>query len=90
MTMSGFGWHKHDVPPGSIELAEAMGPYYETCIEHFGAERCMFESNFPVDRASCTYTIQWNAFKCLTEGYSQAERSSLFHDTAARTYRLDT
>ena len=90
MTMSGFGWHKRDAPPGSIELAEAMGPYYRTCIEYFGAERCMFESNFPVDRASCSYTIQWNAFKRLTQGYSQAERSALFNDTAARVYRLDT
>ena len=90
MTMSGFGWHKRDVPPGSIELVEAMGFYYETCIEYFGTERCMFESNFPVDRASCSYTIQWNAFKRMTQSYSQAERSALFHDTAARTYRLDT
>ena len=90
MTMSGFGWHKRDVPPGSIELVEAMSLYYETCIEYFGTERCMFESNFPVDRASCSYTIQWNAFKRMTQSYSQAERSALFHDTAARTYRLDT
>jgi len=90
MTMSGFGWHKRDVPPGSVELAEAMGPYYRTCIECFGVERCMFESNFPVDRASCSYTIQWNAFKRLTQGYSQTERSALFHDTATRIYRLDT
>ena len=90
MTMSGFGWHKRDAPPGSIELAEAMGPYYQACIECFGVERCMFESNFPVDRASCSYTIQWNAFKRLTQGYSPAERSALFHDTAARVYRLDT
>jgi L-fuconolactonase len=88
MTMSGFGWHKRDAPPGSIELAEAMGPYYRSCIECFGVERCMFESNFPVDRASCNYTIQWNAFKRLTQDYSQAERSALFHDTAARIYRL--
>ncbi len=90
MTMSGFGWHKRDVPPGSIELVEAMGLYYETCIEYFGTERCMFESNFPVDRASCSYTIQWNAFKRMTQSYSQAERSALFHDTATRVYRLDT
>jgi len=88
MTMSGFGWHKRDVPPGSIELAKAMGPYYETCIEYFGAERCMFESNFPVDRASCNYTVQWNAFKRLTQDYSQAERAALFHDTATRVYPL--
>lgn len=88
MTMSGFGWHKRDAPPGSIELAEAMGPYYRTCIECFGAERCMFESNFPVDRTSCSYTILWNAFKRLTQDYSHAERRALFHDTAARIYRL--
>ena len=90
MTMSGFGWHKRDAPPGSIELAEAMGPYYQTCIEYFGAERCMFESNFPVDRASCNYTVQWNAFKRLTQEYTQEERRALFHDTAARVYTLDS
>jgi predicted TIM-barrel fold metal-dependent hydrolase len=90
MTMSGFGWHKRDAPPGSIELSESMGPYYQTCIECFGAERCMFESNFPVDRASCSYTVLWNAFKRLTQGYSQAERSALFHDTATRVYKLDS
>ena len=90
MTMSGFGWHKRDAPPGSIELAEAMGPYYQACIDSFGVERCMFESNFPVDRASCSYTILWNAFKRLTQDYSQAERAALFHDTAARVYRLDS
>ena len=90
MTMCGFRWHKRDAPPGSIELAEAMGPCYKTCIDCFGVERCMFESNFPVDRASCSYTILWNAFKRLTQGYSQEERSALFHDTAARVYRLDS
>jgi predicted TIM-barrel fold metal-dependent hydrolase len=88
-TMSGFGWHKRDAPPSSVELADAMGPYYRICIEYFGVERCMFESNFPVDRASCSYTVLWNAFKRLTRGYSHAERSALFHDTATRVYRLD-
>jgi predicted TIM-barrel fold metal-dependent hydrolase len=90
MTMSGFGWHKRNEPPGSIELAEAMAPYYRFCIECFGAERCMFESNFPVDRASCNYTVQWNAFKRLTREYTQEERRALFHDTAARVYTLDS
>ncbi len=90
MTMSGFGWHKRDVPPGSIELSEAMAPYYQSCINSFGVQRCMFESNFPVDRASCSYTVLWNAFKRLTQGYSRAERSALFYDTAARVYRLDS
>jgi predicted TIM-barrel fold metal-dependent hydrolase len=90
MTMSGFGWHKRDVPPGSIELSEAMAPYYQSCIDSFSVERCMFESNFPVDRASCSYTVLWNAFKRLTQGYSSAERTALFYDTAARVYRLDS
>jgi L-fuconolactonase len=89
MSMSGLGWHKREVPASSNELAEVMGPYYETCIEHFGAQRCMFESNFPVDRISCSYTVLWNAFKHLSAGYSSAERSALFRDTAIRAYRLD-
>jgi len=89
MSMSGFGWHKRQAPPGSVELAEVMGPYFRTCIEHFGVDRCMFESNFPVDRASCSYTVLWNAFKRVSSSYSDAERSALFHDTAARIYRLE-
>jgi predicted TIM-barrel fold metal-dependent hydrolase len=88
MSMSGFGWHKREFPPGSTELAEVMGPYYRACIELFGVQRCMFESNFPVDRVACAYTVLWNAFKRLTSGYSDAERSALFHDTASRIYRL--
>jgi predicted TIM-barrel fold metal-dependent hydrolase len=87
--MAGFGWHKKDTPPGSIELAEVMAPYYRTCIELFGADRCMFESNFPVDRASCSYSILWNAFKRLTQDYTVAERGSLFLETASRVYSLD-
>jgi len=61
----------------------------ETCIEAFGPERCMFESNFPVDKGSCGYREMWNAYKRLTAGYSKAERSDLFQRTAARFYRLD-
>jgi len=88
LTMAGFGWHKREAPPGSAELAATIGPYYRTCIEYFGPEHCMFESNFPVDRASCSYTVLWNAFKRLTEDYSASERAALFHDTASRVYRL--
>ncbi|PYN46539.1 MAG: amidohydrolase, partial [Candidatus Rokuibacteriota bacterium] len=54
----------------------------------FGVDRCMFESNFPVDMASCSYTVLWNSFKRLTAGYSAADKAKLFHDTAARVYRL--
>ena len=65
-----------------------MGPYYRHCIEQFGADRCMFESNFPVDRLSCSYTVLWNACKRLSQDYSETERSKLFHETAMRIYRL--
>ena len=88
MPICGFGFHERDVPPGSEELAQALGPYYLFCIEHFGPERCMFESNFPVDRASCSYGVLWNAFKRIAADFSAEERAALFHDTAARVYRL--
>ncbi len=88
LTSAGFGWHKRAAPPGSAELAAAMAPYFRACIELFGAGRCMFESDFPVDKASCSYTVLWNAFKRTSTNYSAAERSALFHDTAASFYRL--
>jgi L-fuconolactonase len=89
MSSAGFGWHKQDTPPTSSELAKAMSPYYETCIELFGPQRCMFESNFPVDRVSCSYTVLWNAFKRIARNFSAAERAALFHDTAVCVYKLD-
>ena len=73
--------------PHSATLAEAWRPYVETCIEAFGPDRCMFESNFPVDGAHCSYTALWNAYKRLTAGFSTSERQALFHDTALRVYR---
>jgi L-fuconolactonase len=88
MEINGFGWHEHPRPPGSQELADATRHYYDFTIETFGVERCMFESNFPVDKASCSYTVLWNSFKRLTAGYSAADKAKLFHDTAARVYRL--
>jgi L-fuconolactonase len=88
MEMNGFGWHERSRPPDSQELTEATRRYYDFTIEKFGADRCMFESNFPVDKASCSYTVLWNSFKRLAAGYSPAEKAKLFHDTAARVYRL--
>jgi L-fuconolactonase len=88
MEMNGFGWHERPRPPSSKELADATRHYYEHTIEKFGADRCMFESNFPVDKASCSYTVLWNSFKRLTSGGSAVEKAKLFHDTAARVYRL--
>ncbi len=86
---AGFGWHERPVPPNSAELAEAWRPYIETCIEAFGPERCTFESNFPVDKASCSYGVLWNAFKRIAQGASAAEKAALFRETAMRFYRMD-
>ena len=81
-------FHEELLPPSSGELAAAWRPFMETCIEAFGAERCMFESNFPVDKGMCSYPVVWNAFKRLAAGCSDAEKAALFHGTAARFYRL--
>jgi L-fuconolactonase len=88
MDVNGFGWEDQPSPPSSQELMKATRRYYDFTIEQFGVERCMFESNFPVDKFSCGYTVLWNSFKRLTANYSDAEKAQLFHDTAARVYRL--
>ena len=88
MKVNGYQWHKRPVPPGSDELVAATGRYYRHCIDEFGAERCMFESNFPVDKVSCSYRVLFNAFKKIASHYSAAERQQLFFDTAKRVYRL--
>jgi predicted TIM-barrel fold metal-dependent hydrolase len=88
MTSFGFDFHEREVPPSSEELAAAWRQYVEPCIEAFGAERCMFESNFPPDKQSCGYTELWNAFKRITTGASAAEKAALYSGTAARVYRL--
>jgi L-fuconolactonase len=89
MRMGGFGFHERPEPPSSDVLAAAWRPYIDTCIDAFGVSRCMFESNFPVDKGSYSYPVFWNACKRLAGGASKAERSELFAQTAARFYRLD-
>lgn len=89
MRINGFGFESNELPPSSEQLASAWRPWIETCIEAFSPERCMFESNFPVDKGSYSYVTGWNAFKRLTESYSAAERQQLFEGTASRVYRLD-
>ena len=89
MKINGFDWHKQERPPTSDELVAATGRFYEFCIEQFGPDRCMFESNFPVDKASCSYNTLWNAFKKMSKQYSATERSALFYDTAVRVYSLE-
>ena len=89
MEINGFAWHEKEKPPASDALLAATRPYYEYTIEQFGADRCMFESNFPVDKLSCGYGVLWNSFKRLSGGYSDDEKAMLFHDTAVRVYRLE-
>ncbi len=84
----GFGFHEKKLPPTSEELASAWRPYVETTIGAFGADRCMFESNFPVDKVSCSYGVMWNAFKRLAEGVSADDKAALMHKTATRVYKL--
>ena len=89
MKINGFDWHKRDLPPTSDELVDRTGRYYEYCIGQFGADRCMFESNFPVDKESCSYGVLWNAFKKLSQSRSEGEKAALFHDTAAKVYGIE-
>jgi L-fuconolactonase len=89
LPFAGFSSFRRSPPATSTELAEEWKPYIESCIEAFGVERCMFESNFPVDSSSGTYSVFWNAFKRLSAGASQAEKAALFNGTATRVYRLD-
>jgi predicted TIM-barrel fold metal-dependent hydrolase len=89
MRINGWDFHEQADPPSSAELAAAWKPHVETCIEAFGAARCMFESNFPVDKGSYSYAVFWNACKLLAAGASAAEKTDLFSGTASRFYRLD-
>ena len=88
MPINGFGLHNRRKPPTSDELKALTGDYYRFAIEQFGPERCMFESNFPVDRQSCSYLVLWNTFKKLVKDASVDDKALLFHDTAARIYRI--
>jgi predicted TIM-barrel fold metal-dependent hydrolase len=88
MPRFGFDWHLRDKPIGSEELAGSMAPWMDWCIEQFGPGRCMFESNFPVDKVSFSHGVVFNAFKRLSRGYSPSERAALFHDTAVKAYRI--
>ncbi len=90
MRTTGFGYRELPMPMDSVELARLWKPYFDTCIEAFGVERCMFESNFPVDKVCVSYATLWNAFKRLAGGMTSDEKSALFFDTAAIVYKLKT
>ncbi len=88
MPMFGFGFDTAPAPAPYEALARAWQPYIDLCLEAFGPQRCMFESNFPVDKQSCSYVALWNAFKWATRGLSESERREIFYRSACRAYRL--
>jgi L-fuconolactonase len=85
---SGFGYENRKSPATAQELAADWRPYIQTCIELFGPDRCMFESNFSVDRLAGSYATVWNAFKLIAAKASDDEKAALFSGTARRAYRL--
>ena len=89
MPWNGFGFEERDLPPSSDDLVSAQRGYYLHAIEAFGPERCMFESNFPVDKLAISYTVLWNAFKKLAADFSEDEKDALLRGTASRVYRID-
>jgi predicted TIM-barrel fold metal-dependent hydrolase len=89
MRLAAFDYRTAAAPPTSTELAALWRPYVETCVELFGADRCMFESNFPVDKMGIGWAALWNAFKRIAAGASAAEKQALFSGTARRVYRLE-
>jgi predicted TIM-barrel fold metal-dependent hydrolase len=90
MIVNAFDFHLAPLPPSSGEMANAWQPYVDVCVENFGANRCMFESNFPVDKGASSYPVLFNAFKRLAGGASASEKADLFAGTASRFYRLGT
>lgn len=88
MPDNGFGWNRGDTPPSSDEFVAAQRRYYLHALDCFGPERCMFESNFPVDKWSLSYHVLWNGLKKMVADFSDSEKDSLFYQTAARVYRL--
>ena len=88
MPNNGFGWHLRAVPPTSDEFVNAQEKYYLHAIECFGPNRCMFESNFPVDGLSISYHVVWNGFKKIVADFSEEEKDMMFSSTANRVYNL--
>ncbi len=88
MRLLGHDFHERPMPPSSEQAAAAWRPYIETCIEAFGPDRAMFESNFPPDKGQCSYQVIFNAFKRIAAQYSEAEKTALFSKTATEFYRL--
>ena len=88
MPDNGFGWDQAARPPSSDAFVAAQSRYYLHAIDAFGPARCMFESNFPVDKRSLSYAVLWNGLKKIAARFSPAEQDLMFAGTATRVYRL--
>lgn len=89
MPWNGFGFENRPRPPSSDEIVSRQSRYYHYAIEKFGPGRCMYESNFPVDKCSVSYPVLWNAFKKIAAEHTEAEKDAMFRGTATRVYRLE-
>ena len=88
MMINGWGWDERELPASSDDIVHAHQDYYLHMIDCFGPRRCMFESNFPVDKVSVSYAVLWNAFKKIGRRFNQDENELLFKGTAKWVYRL--
>jgi L-fuconolactonase len=88
MAVNGAKFHNDKIPPNSVQLSDVWKPWIYETIDMFGFDRCMFESNFPVDKGSCSYGTLWNAFKILATDMSDDEKKKLFSKNAARIYKI--
>ncbi len=88
MPDNGFGWNTRDIPPTSDEFVTTQAPWYHHAIKVFGPERCMFESNFPVDRLSLSYRTLWNGLKKIAKHYPEAAQTAMLSGTARKVYKL--
>ena len=88
MAVNGAKFHNSKFPPNSVQLSDVWKPWIYETIDMFGFDRCMFESNFPVDKGSCSYGALWNAFKIIAKDMSDDEINKLFSKNAAKIYKI--
>ena len=88
MPVNGWDWHKKEKPATSDEIISEQSSYYLYALDCFGSERCMFESNFPVDKQSVSYPVIWNAYKKLVKDFGETDKENLFYRTAENVYKL--
>ena len=88
MAVNGAKFHEKNIPPNSTQLSDIWKPWIYETLDMFGFDRCMFESNFPVDKGSCSYGVLWNAFKILAKNMSKDEKNKLFKQNASRIYKI--